>query len=227
MIISISGDDKIKIGDFISQHKTKFPKDSIYNLDKNSDYRLDNLVDSQGLFSEKKLITVSNPKYYEILEDEEWLKRINKNADIVLLVDMSSLNGNLKIFKNIKKNAEKHLEFALPRDYTFFNLCDALFLKKDKAEAIRIIDSIEDLEEKFLPLLAIMQGSLRNFVSLKYKNKSSAGIHPFMAKKISTYKLTDDEVKNLYSKLLEMDLKSKTRKVDKKSLLIDFVLYFF
>lgn len=227
MIISISGDDKIKIGDFISQHKAKFSKESIYNLDKNSDYSLENLVDAQGLFSEKKLITVSNPKSYEILEDEDWLKKTNKNADILLLVDMSSLNGNLKIFKNTKKNAEKHFDFVLPRDYTFFNLCDALFLKRDKAEAIRIIDSIDDLEEKFLPLLAILQGSLRNFISLKYKNKAAEGIHPFMAKKIATYKLTEAEVKLLYSKLLEMDLKSKTRKVDKKSLLVDFVLYFF
>jgi len=226
MITSLSGDDKVKISAFIADYKKKFSKGEIYNIDKNSETGLAVLTESQGLFSSKKLIAVLNPKAHEEFENEAWLETVHKDPDTELLVDLSSFNANLKIFKNIKKYS-KHFSFVLPRDYSFFNLCDALFLNRNKLEAIKIIESIDDIDEKFLLLLATFQSSLRNFISLKYSNKASKTIHPFMAKKISSYKLSEKEVEALYSKLLELDFKSKTQKVDKKALLIDFVLYFF
>lgn len=226
MIISLAGDDKIKISDFIVGQKSKFNRDDIYTVDKSFEQSLSTLVDSTGLFSQEKLIIIVNAKNHPEFEDEVFIETLNNNPDITVIADLSSLNANLKIFKSLKKHS-KHFSFVQPRDYTLFNLCDALFLKKDRKEALSIINSMNDIDEKFLLILATIQSSLRNFVSLKYQNKSSKTIHPFMAKKIAGYKLTEEEVKSWYEKLMELDLKSKSQKVDKKALLIDLVLYFF
>ena len=226
MIISLTGDDKVKINDFIADYKSKFNKDDIYIVDKSFDQSISTLIDSNGLFSQEKLIVVANAKSHPEFELDDFLENLNKSTEVTVIMDLSNLNANLKIFKNIKKNS-KHFSFVQPRDYTLFNLCDALFLKKDRREALSIINSIDDIDDKFLLILATTQSSLRNYVSLKYQNKSSKTIHPFMAKKISSYKLTFNEVKAWYEKLVELDLKSKSQKVDKKALLIDLVLYFF
>jgi|694.fasta_scaffold00063_27 DNA polymerase III delta subunit len=227
MIISLSGDDKVKINNFILDFKSKYSKDShVYVLDKNSDIKLSNLIESQGLFVQKKLIIISNPKAHLEFEDEKFFETTANSSDVHIVIDLSGLNGNLKIFKEIKKNS-KFYAFDVPRDYTIFNLCDALFLKRNKEEALKIIYSIEDLEEKYLLILATIQSSLRNFLALKYKSKSANSIHPFIAKKIAMYKLNINEIQDMYNKLVELDLKSKTQKVDKRALLIDFVLYFF
>ncbi len=225
MITLLTGDDEISSNDFIRNTKKQFPKDNIYTFEGNFEpTEIYSLSNSNSLFGGKMLFILSPKQVTSLDLTEDFLKEASKRNDLLIIFNLLGINLNSKMGKFLKEVSGVKT-FTLPKDYRFFNICDALFMEKNKVKTISLIRNTSDIEEDFYPLLATFQMSLRNFLSCQYKNKLSSSIHPFMKQKITSYKVNELEARQMYQKLFEMDLSSKTKRVDKMNLLVDFVLY--
>lgn len=224
MIYLIKGDDDVAINGFIAQQKKLIDRENTFDLGSGFDrVSLENLINTDSLFSEKKLIIIF-PKKKEQLEFEtDFLENLYSSELVTLLVVPKGINANLAVLKNFAKHTQiKTFENA--RDYTFFNFCDAFLGEKNKQKSVQILNSIEDLDETAIPLVSTLIMSLRNFISIKTNNKLSQTIHPFIKTKIAKYNLTLQEAQSLYTKFLDLDIAFKTSSVDKKAKFLDLII---
>jgi hypothetical protein len=198
MLIYIKGDDEVSINNFILTQKKTISKDNIFDLGSSFEQsQVEGLINSDSLFADTKMVIIQPKRKDQIDFSEDFLKSLADSKTSTLIIIPKSMSANLGVLKTIGKHSQIKA-FETPRDYTFFNFCDALLGEKDKHRAIQILNTVEDLDESAIPYI---------------KNK------------VSKYKLTIQEAQSFYTKLLALDIAFKTTSKDKKAQLLDLIIY--
>lgn len=225
MIYLLTGDDEISAKEFVQQVRKSFPENHIHYKEGiiNSD-EVKILTGSLPLFADNTLIILKPKNITTLNFDKDYLQDISDRKEITFIFYAIAQNLNSKVGKLLKELSTVR-NFAVPKDYRFFNICDALFMENNANKALSLIKQSRNIEDDFYPLISLLQMSLRNYLSSIYQNKVWENTHPFMKRKIASYKINEEKAKALYRQLFEMDLASKTKKVDKMALLEEFVLY--
>ncbi len=243
MLYLIIGDNKPEISKFTSKLKndaaTKGRSIQQFSPDKRVQAKEDtpqggtgkytsvevkDILNSSGMFSTGNSVFIYANKAENLDFDQDFLNliKVDNNNDLIILDE--GINKLTAIYKNIKKNAQVK-EFTLPRDYRNFNISDAVFIEANKQRAITLIHEIDNLENEAPLVVAILYMGLRNFVSVKYNNKTANQLHSFVKQKSSSSKYNPKDIKKVYMDLLELDVKIKTNSASKRDSIDDFMLY--
>lgn len=227
MITLITGNDTVGIRNFIKSRTKAYKPDSIHNFE-GKEYKNAEILDiayGNSMFDDKTLIIISPSTVSEIEFKEAFLQDLHSILSTELVVTAGTLNKNSKQYKLFKKYAKLH-DFVMPKDYANFNIVDALFINNDKVGALKLISGIENIDSDIFPLIGLLNKALRDYFSMKYNNESWKKSHPYVRRKVSSFKNLDEEkVKKIYIKLHQLDVRSKTTGESKMALLQDFVLY--
>ncbi len=242
MITVISGTDQDKILDFVKSRKAiaKDSKMSCYEFSLPNDSISDVLdtIYSSSIFTvgdihEKKLILINLGKIGSLKFDDTTLVELKQNELIDLFVVVSSTKNksyeknnyrNTKTYKNLLKYS-KELKFDLPKDYTYFNLSDAIFIDRDVKKALKILNTIDDVEANVFSIIATLQNTLRSYVSMKYNNDTYKKLHPFVKKKLTDIKMSKTDVDRVYMKLCHLDYNVKNQNRNTLFVMQDFLIY--
>ena len=224
MLNVVIGTDKSTILNFLKSHRKKYKNENVLEVaGKESTYIRDSFY-SMGLFGTKRLVVVRPKSISEIDFDESFLTEVKASSTFGLFIEASKINKNTKVYKLLKKQAVVN-DFSEAKDYTYFNLLDALFIEKNKKKAINLLGQVRDLKTNSVILVAIFQNALRNFISMKENNETWKTVHPFVKIKTKRFTINKKQAIGLYAKLIEIDLKSKSTNANVKALWEDFMLY--
>lgn len=227
MLYLITGDNKPEISTFISNLKKDNSGVSIHEFGKeNKPTVIDvvDLVNSSGMFSNKKIILLAASKMEDIEFDTAFLTDIANDKETDLYILDEGISKLSKVYQAVKKAAVLK-EFSTPRDYSNFNLSDAIFIESDKGKFLKLLQEYEDIETEAPLITSIIYMGLRNLVSVKTNNNTASKLHPFVKKKTTASKLKIKDIKKTYMDLLELDIKTKSNSGRKRDLIEDFMLY--
>ena len=159
----------------------------------------------------------------------------NANSDMWLI---NSLVEQLISYKNSEEEIQtQDIELFLPEkiDDNIFNLVDALIANRTK-EVFQMIQEQYRLGEDAQYILSMILRQIRILLELRdlydrEDNTSSEilakklGLHPFVVKKSLPFvkKYSQKKLKNIYQKLLEIDIKTKTGQGN-QSVLLDVLV---
>lgn len=224
MLGLVTGTDKSAVRNYIKSVRVKFAPQSIeeFSVGYNKNDFIDS-INTENIFFKERLVVLSPAKAEEVEFDDKFLEELSQNKSINLLVDGSQLVKTSGAYKKLKKFA-KYTNFDQARDYTQFNLSDAMFIYQNRKQVVEILNTI-DVDADFYSIISTFQGALRNIISRDEKNETWEKLHPFVKKKIAQSKLAADDAKRLYLKLFLLDTDLKSKAVSKRSLVEDFVLY--
>ena len=238
MVIILSGDDKIKLSEFLNKEKKKARDLNApvfeYSFPENLVSDLLDIIYSRSLFDKSsRLIFVNVKKISDLGLTDEMLATVSndKNTKLFIVVYTAakvSNNANFsfrntKLYKNICNYAQE-MRFDLPKDYTYFNISDAIFIERNTTKAINLINSINDIDTECFAIIATIHTTLRSYVSMRYKNQTYEKLHPYVKKKLSQIRLSKSEVDKYYEALYDLDFKLKSNKQSTLTQLQDFVL---
>jgi len=194
-------------------------------------------------FQEFKPLNFFQLKYWIKKEFQKMNREIDPGAIEKLIFcvgnDLWQLNNEIKKLVTYKKRGK-----ILPEDISsivslnfnasIFDIIEAI-AKKNKKRALKLIYSYLERGEKILPLISVLKFQWRALLVIKdllEKGKKQREIisllsfHPFFIQK--TIKLAKNfrfqELKKLYQKIFEMDLKIKLGKIDPEIALNLFLL---
>ncbi len=132
-------------------------------------------------------------------------------------------------FKKGEKITDKDIENLSPQNIqtNIFKTLD-LISQKNKKRALKLLFNHLEKGENEIKLLSMMIFQFRNILKIKnlIDQKKSllqiqklSGLHPFLIKKISpiVQNFSIEELKKIYQKLLELDFKIKSGRVDAKT----------
>lgn len=229
MLYLILGDNKPEISKFTSKIKkdAEAKGHSIHQFTKENKYtpvEIKDLINSSGMFSSGNSVFIYANKAENIDFDDDFLAQIKTDKENDLFVLDEGINKLTAIYKNLKKNAALK-EFTLPRDYSNFNISDAIFVESNKSKAITLIHELENIETEAPLIVAVLYMGLRNFVSIKHNNSTSNKLHAFVKQKSASSKYNPADIKKVYMDLLELDVKLKTNSTRKRDSIDDFMLY--
>ncbi len=231
MIYVFTGDDEVSINKSIADIKRKFSDYfffDISNLQKNKDSFMD-LVSSQSIFSKKKLFDIklvtsdgeflSNEKFASIC------KEFKNSEDILILNLLDNFAKNTKVYKSITSIISV-TDYSKKQSFWNFEFCDEFILKKNKKRTLDLLNkkSVEEINDEFYQLLSLMQTYLRMIISSQFNNKFWNLQKPFFRSKFSSPEHNHSVIIDLYKRLLELDLESKSQSKVLKNILFDFVL---
>lgn len=232
MIYAFSGDDIQRISDSILNIKKKFPESEIIEISSASKMKdkLINLSSSLSLLGSKNIVIVEVlSKDSDFICSTDFLNLIESyknNEDIIIFNFGDHIAKNTKIYKKIFEYC-KIQELSIKPDFWNFNLCDELIINKNKKKALEIVmnRNEKDLKESFYPLISLMQTYARMIVSQKFDNKFWKIQKPFFRSKFENKNIRIEEAIDLYKKLLDIEVASKSSSTNLKSLLLDFIIY--
>ncbi len=229
MLYLIIGDNKPEISKFTSRLKKEATEKghAIHQFTKEAKFtpiEVKDLINSSGMFSSGNTVFIYANKAENIDFTEDFLKEIKADKENNLIIVDDGINKLTAIYKSLKKAAQLK-EFSLPRDYSNFNISDAIFVEGNKQKAITLIHQVENIEAEAPLVTATLYMGLRNFVSVKKSNKTSNSIHSFIKQKNASSKYNPKDIKKVYMDLLELDMKTKSSSANKRDLIDDFVLH--
>jgi hypothetical protein len=229
MLYLIIGDNKPEISQFTSKLKKEATAKgySIHQFTKESKYtpvEIVDLINSSGMFSSGNSVFIYPNKAENIEFSQDFYDQIKLDKENDLYIVDEGVNKLTAVYKALKKNAQLK-EFKLARDYSNFNLADAIFIENNKSKAITLLRSLENVETEAPMVTASFYMSLRNFVSVKVNNKTANTIHPFIKQKSASSRYNPKDIKKVYMDLLELDIKTKTNSTSKRDSIEDFMLY--
>jgi DNA polymerase III delta subunit len=229
MLYLIIGDNKSEISNFVSKLKKEATSKShsIHQFTKENKYtpiEIKDLINSTGMFSAGNSVFIYANKAENIDFDADFLNQIKTDSENDLFVVDDGVNKLTNVYKTIKKHATLK-EFSKPRDYTNFNLSDAVFVEANKAKAITLIHKLTNLENEAPLVVGVLYMGLRNFASVKHNNKTGNQLHPYVKQKNASSRYNPADIKKVYLDLLELDVKLKTNSGSKRDLIDDFMLY--
>lgn len=228
MLYLIIGDDKSAISQLISKAKeASISKgSSIHQFTSDIKYtpiEVKDMLNSSGMFSTGNAIFLHASKVENIDFDEDFLIEIKADKSNDLFIIDAGINKLTSAYKLIKKHATLR-DLSKPRDFSNFNLSDALFIDADKSKAIKLVHANKDIETEGPLIVGVLYMGLRNFVSVKANNNTGNKLHPFVKKKTATSKYKPADLKKTYMELLELDVKLKTNSNSKRDQIDDFML---
>ena len=227
MITLLIGDDSRGILNYIKSRRSQYEANSVLDFNKGDidSIGVMDLVSSSGIFSTKKLIILHPAKVDEIDFKPQDYEIIKNFIDVELVVDATKIIKTSKAYQTLKKQSNVK-EFVLPRDYTGFNIIDALFIENNKSKALKLITNMQNIEEDFFVIVSGIHNALRNYMTLKNPDGATfKSIHPFVKKKTSQIKIDDKKIPQLYKDLVKLDKDLKSSKTKRLNLIQDFVIY--
>ncbi len=231
MIYVFTGDDEVSINKSIADIKRKFSSYSFFdisNIQKNKDRFMD-LVNAQSIFGTKKLIGVDLvTSDGEFLSDEKFssiCKQFKDSEDILILNLSDNFAKNAKAYKSISSIVSV-TDYSKKQSFWNFEFCDEFLLNKNKKRTLELLNKIstEEVNGDFYKLLSLMQTYARMIISSQFNNKFWNLQKPFFRSKFSNFEHNHNAI-DLYKRLLELDVESKSTSKILKNLLFDFVLY--
>lgn len=208
-------------------------------IEKNDNF--DSLLKKPNMFQEfKKPEGVALARWIE-KEFEKLGSKIEPRAVTALVrfagTDLYRLKNEIDKLSAYKKiiNEKDITELIVPDFHSdIFALIDAI-AKKDKKSALKILNEHIENGESEIYLLTMIIYQFRNLLRVKSledaKNSSDAiakktSLHPFVVKKslVATRLFSLDELKNIYRKLFDIDLKMKIGEVDPRMALNLFIV---
>lgn len=232
MIYVFTGNDEVSINKSIADIKRKFSDYSFFdisNLQKNKDRFMD-LASSQSIFGKKKLIDVDLVvSDGEFLSDEKFgyiCKQFKDTEDILILNLSDNFAKNTKVYKAIS-SIISITDYSKKQSFWNFEFCDEFILKKNKKRSLDLLSkkSEEEMNDEFYQLLSLMQTYVRMIISSQFNNKFWNLQKPFFRSKFSNIGYNYNVIIDLYKRLLELDMESKSTSKMLKNLLFDFVLF--
>lgn len=224
MISVISGTDTNVLQNYIFSQKKSYNKDGIYLIESpiNQSVFKDQLLAANLFSGFKKLMILKPETVSDINFDESTLSYMLNSKDVKIIIDLHKLKSKkIEILQH--KNVEV-IKFDKPFSSLSFKIVDEIFIYQNKKKALELIESIEDVNAEFYLFIGAFQYTLRAFLSFLEKNNFAKTLKPFSIKKLQSVKFSKEDTLELYNKLLELDLKSKSTSDTLKTLLIDFVL---
>ncbi len=227
MIYLLTGDNEIQINNFKIGRKREYSDLNIFDYSLSSDpVDIGSYLGANTLFNSKMLVLISFKNLSGAGINENFVKNISNDQDLELIIDSGDINKNTKIY-GLFKRYSKLVNLEKPADYANFNISDAFFINKDLTKVFDEINKVKEFDDKFMPILTTFYNSIRNYVSHKYKNENWNKLHPYVKKKTASYpEINNERIIKIYEKLHELDVSNKSKSVDSKDLMMDFVLYF-
>ena len=195
MLTVIIGNDSVGILNFIKSKKTAFGGQEIIEINSknSSNTDIEDLSNSLGMFSVKKLIIIKAESTGDIDFKESFLSSISTNQDVEILIDASGVIKTTKAYKLLTKFAKK-FSFEQKRNYDVYNISDAFFSGK-KSLAIDLLLSKCKTDDDFYSILSAIHFGLKNLVAKEHNNKSWDNLHPFIKKKLTNVKVDKNKLK--------------------------------
>lgn len=203
--------------------------------------KFENLLKKPNLFQEFKKLEGMRLANWTQKEFEKLGARIEPRALANLIQaagsDLYRLKNEIDKLANYKKLiTERDVVEMVVSDFhsDIFAVIDAI-AKKDKKSALKILNEHIESGESEIYLLTMIVYQFRNLLRVKSlaEGKTSpdsiakkTGIHPFVVKKsLSAARLFSlDELKNIYRKLFDIDLKIKTGETEPQTALNLFII---
>lgn len=207
-------------------------------IEKNKDF--DKLLKKPNMFQEFKSLEGAALARWIEKEFEKLGSKIEQKAIMALIksagTDLYRLKNEIDKLAAYKKSiTEKDITEMVTPDFhsDIFAVIDAI-AKKDKKSALKILNDHIENGESEIYLLTMIIFQFRNLLRVKSlaEEKSSAdsiakktGLHPFVVKKsLAASRLFSlDELKNIYRKLFDIDLKIKIGEIEPQTALNLFV----
>lgn len=223
---------RAKLHDLLDLAKKKRPDAEVFKITSEnwSESQLDELLVSQGLFSQKYTVVLDNLFEKKDIKDFliSRLERLKDSEQIFLFLENKVDGVSLK---KIEKNSEKTQEFNLPvsnkkEGANIFSVADGLLTKDKKG---LWISYLKMLKENYAPeeLHGIFFWQIKNMlIASKVKSGSEAGLAPYVYSKALSgsrnYKTEDLE--NMSQVLVEMTDKVRNGEGDLNIMLEKWIL---
>lgn len=207
---------------------------------KNKDFEI--LLKKPNLFQEFGKIEGAKLNNWIQKEFEKLGARIEPKAAVALVQaagsDLYRLKNEIDKLANYKKNiVEKDVKELVVSDFhaDIFSLIDAI-ARKDKKLSFEILNNHIQNGESEIYLLSMIVYQFRNLLKVKSladkglaavgEIAKKAGIHPFVAKKtlIASRLFSFENLKSIYEKLFEIDIKIKTGEIEPQMALNLFII---
>lgn len=227
MLKLITGDDQTSISNFLKSIKSGYSANSLHEFS-GSDFSVSDIIDSTqttSMFSEKTLVIVIPNKAEQADFSEEFLRNLKTNKDVEVVINAAKLNKLTNVYKLIAKYADQKNDFSLKKDYSNFDVADLLFVYGNKKMAITKVNQMTDLDTEFMLLLSAIYSGLRNKASIDLKNETAAKLPSFIKNKYLKSASVKIDYPTQYKNLLELDVSLKSMPGDRKSRIIDYMLY--
>ncbi len=225
----ISGDDKVKIQEYISNVKNKFDKSLVYEFQGLIKTELDikDLLSANSLFDDRDKLVIIKVEPADKSKVVDFIKQIEPIVKNTNLYFVLSYKLEAATAKTLPKVVEL-IKFDEKFDSQSFDICDCLFIRNDKKSAITKLLNIDEDEAAVFMFASLAQTYVRNILSIKSKNETSKKISPFFKSKLQNSKLEIAQLKNILLDIykLEFDMKSNSYK-SKLQMIQDFMIYSF
>jgi DNA polymerase-3 subunit delta len=135
-------------------------------------------------------------------------------------------NEIMKLVSYSKNISEKNIDLLIHPNHetNIFDTVDAIAVK-DKKKAINLIKNHVEKGESAIYILAMIASQIRNILSVKSGGAGQLGMHPFVFRK-TTYQAKNfslEELKNIYSRITQLDSEIKVGKID-QSIALDVLI---
>ena len=217
-IILLHGDHEVKARDRLFKF-IEVAKKRGWEVIKTSETEQDvtEVLTSQGLFTEEKLVVCDNIKEFT-KKRTEWIEKKRKEIDSNLVIYHKAKLGKRAINKLPKP--DKIEEFELPKEIWTF--VDSLF-PGNARNSLRLFQSVIEKE----PPEFVFAVVAKQFRDMYWSKKDFAGMpYPGWRKgkiKSKANKFDEDRLLSMYEKLADIDIKTKTSKAEMKDELEFFI----
>lgn len=188
-------------------------------------------VEKNGKVQEFELLTGVKLKNWIKKEIEEKEGKIEDAALEKLIEYIGSdlwrvENEIMKLVSYSKNISEKNIDLLIHPNHetNIFDTVDAIAVK-DKKKAINLIKNHVEKGESAIYILAMIASQIRNILSVKSGGAGQLGMHPFVFRK-TTYQAKNfslEELKNIYSRITQLDSEIKVGKID-QSIALDVLI---
>jgi DNA polymerase III delta subunit len=217
MIYIVHGEDFIKSRDQIINQLKKLGVKGKTELavSDTTPEQIFELACSQSLFAEPQFIVLDITSAGKLNVDGyiEILKKIPADVTVVVLSAKALTKTNAFIKSAAELKAKIISNEKLPAS-NIFSFVDALFSKQRLKTYQELLKLIKDDEDPFRIFSMILYG-LRNIAAAKFGSPAIANYKPFMKSKLEAQsaKFTEENVKNLFDGLYEIDKGAKTGEI--------------
>ena len=210
MIFLVTGSNELLIKNFIRGRKLKYKPSAISEFEKSKPTDLIDSFQSINMFSDARLIIGYFSKASEIDFPEDAIVSLSKSNDIEFIAVIKPAVSKISNSYKLLKKYSTLQSFDNARDFSVYNIADALFINKDKRRALNLLSSMKNVDQEFYQLTFALYGGLRNVLSKNENNNTWNKLHPFVKKKLANAVVDTDKIKNLYKELFELDVKLKS-----------------
>lgn len=233
MLYIVYGSDRNKTTDktigLIESLKNRKPDASYFKItsDNLENFSLEELSGGQGLFEQKYIVFL-----FRILESginfeyfEKYLEAMTESDNIFIWLEEDFDKKDLEKIKKVSKNITEYSATEEARDFSLFNLCDAIG-EKDKKKAWRLyIEAVENTASEEIYSMIMWQLKSMKIAS-STKSVEESGMKPFPYNKAKRFakNFSEKELNQKIMNLLEVYYRARKGEMELQNGIEKFVL---